>query len=423
MTPLASRSSSALGRPSRAAAALALLLAVGCTPKVPPPPEIVQDAPPPQEEAPLEVVPAIEVEIAPLPLSPEPEPIRRAAPSEVHCAILLPLSGPRAGLGKALLDAAQLALFDHADEHLTLLPKDTGGTAAGAEQAMGEALAEGVDIVLGPLLASSVRTVRHLAQGRGVAMIAFTNDRSVAGPGVYVMGITPAQQIERVVAYATDGGRARFAALVPDDAYGAAVLEGLREATRRHAAAVGPVEYFVPGQVSVGESEPVRRLVASGGYDALLIAAGGGNLRVLAPLFPYYNLDPDEVRLLGTALWKDDAVLGEPALIDGWFAAPPEDAFAAFADRFRGAFAAAPPRLASLAYDAVALTALLARAPGGADFSAAVLTDDEGFAGVDGLFRFRDDGLAERGLTVYRVAPRSFEVLDPAPAAFGAAVF
>jgi hypothetical protein len=408
------------------AAATLLSFAAACADSVAPPPEVVQDEPPAVTEDALPVVPATEVDIEPLDLpAPETPPpsYRDIAPGVARVAILLPLSGPRAGIGSALLDAAQLALFDHAGEDFVLLPKDTAGTGFGAEQAMREALADGADIVLGPLLAASVRAVSQLGQSRGVPVLAFTNDRSVARPGVYVLGITPAQQIERVVGYASANGHARIAALVSDDAYGSAVLQGLRESAALHAAVVDQVEYFVPGQVSVGESVPVRRLVSNGGFDTLLIAAGGRNLRVLAPLFPYYDLDPDEVRFLGTGLWKDKAVIGEPALIDGWFAAPPDDDFNGFAARYRRAYGREPPRLVSLAYDALALTALLANAPGGADFSRETLTSEDGFVGIDGLFRLREDGHGERALAVYRVAPRGFEVIDPAPTALGGAVF
>ncbi|MDP6012857.1 MAG: penicillin-binding protein activator [Alphaproteobacteria bacterium] len=375
----------------------------------------------------LPVVPAIEVDLEPLNLlAPEMQPpqVVDREPGAVRVAILLPLSGPGAGVGLAFLKAAQLALFDHAGDDFVLMPKDTAGTNFGAEQAMREALVDSADIVLGPLTASSVRAVSQLAQSRSVPILAFTNDSSVARANVYVLGITPAQEVERIVGYAASNGYARIAALVSEDEYGTAVQQSLIQSAARHVADVGQVEYFVPGQVSAGESVPVRSLVSSGGFDTLLIAAGGRELRLLAPLFPYYDLDPDEVRFLGTSLWGiDQAVIGEPALIDGWFAAAPDDDFAGFAARYHRAYGRKPPRRASLAYDALALTALLANAPGGADFSRETLTNDEGFVGIDGLFRLREDGYGERALAVYRVTARGFEVIDPAPTALGGAVF
>ena len=54
--------------------------------------------------------------------------------------LLLPLSGPGAGLGQDLLDAAQLALFDAGRTDLQLLPRDTGDKPEQAEAAARAAL-------------------------------------------------------------------------------------------------------------------------------------------------------------------------------------------------------------------------------------------------------------------------------------------
>ena len=90
----------------------------------------------------------------------------------------------------------------------------------------------------------------------------------------------------------------------------------------------------------------------------------------------------------------------------GLYAAPDPSGFRAFAGRYRTKYGAEPVRTATLAYDAVALVAALARTQGPQRFSPDVLTSPSGFAGIDGLFRFRPDGTNERGLAVMRVATR-----------------
>ena len=421
---------------ARWAACLLLMVAMvaaGCARRVPvagpeaqAPPAEAEPAPAEAEEPapPADAEPVV-TQIAPpeaVPVAP-PGPAFAGVPSgEVRIAVLVPLSGADAGLGRALLNAAELALFDHADERVVLVPKDTGSTEAGAEAAMRAGLAEGARVAVGPLLAASVRAAAPAARQAAVPVLAFSNDRTVAGDGVFILGLTPAQQVARVVDFAVAQGHTRFAALVPDNGYGGAVVAALHESARRAHAAVDLVEYFASGQVSVSGNEPARRLAAAargGAFDALLIAAGGADLRALSPLLPYYDIDTAQVRLLGTALWDNPGLAAEPALIGGWFAAPPEAAWMHFRNRYRSAFGADPPRLAALGYNAVALIAALARSPSGPDFSGAALTDEAGFAGIDGIFRFRADGVAERGLAVYRVAVHAFEVLDPAPAAFG----
>ena len=354
-------------------------------------------------------------------------------PGVVRIGFLAPLTGPRAALGQALLNAAQIALFDHAGDGVKLLPRDTRGEAAGARDAINQLIGEGVDMVIGPLLGSSVRAVAPVAQPARIPVVAFSNDRTAAGDGIFVMGFTPAQQVERVIAHASADGHVRYAALVPRNAYGDAVVDALYRAVERHGAAVVRVEYFSPGIVTAEDGTvPVQNLISAAaldargvatGFDALLIAAGGPALRSLAPLLPYHDLDPGQVKFLGTQLWMDPAMLGEPALLNGWFAAPSEARFTVFAKRYERAFGAPPPRLASLGYDAVVLASTLAALPGGGDFRDPAVTDPAGFSGIDGAFRFGLDGIVERALAVYRVAPRSFDVLDPAATDFGTSAF
>ena len=82
-----------------------------------------------------------------------------------------------------------------------------------------------------------------------------------------------------------------------------------------------------------------------------------------------------------------------------------------------------PIRIASLAYDTVALAAVLARVPGGPRFDQTTLTGAEGFAGVDGLFRLLPDGTTERGWGVMELTREGFGVVDPAPASFQTPAF
>jgi branched-chain amino acid transport system substrate-binding protein len=152
--------------------------------------------------------------------------------------------------------------------------------------------------------------------------------------------------------------------------------------------------------------------------DAVLLPEGGARLRALAPLLPFFDIDPRAVKFLGTGLWDDAGLGSEPALVGGWYAGPSPEGFADFARRFEQAFGRRPPRLASLAYDATALAGILAKQEDGTMFSEEMLTIPDGFAGYDGIFRFRSDGLVDRGLAVLEIQRRGSRVIDPAPASF-----
>jgi branched-chain amino acid transport system substrate-binding protein len=358
----------------------------------------------------------------------------------IRIGFLAPLSGPNAGLGRALFDAAQLALFDLGDNRLVLLPRDTEGNPEKATEAARRVIAEGAQIIVGPLFANEAQAVGAVARERSVKVLSFSTDRSVAGQGVYLLGFTPDQQVERVVAYARTRGLTRFAALVPDSAYGNAVAQAAASAATAAGAQMLRQDRY---PVDSGDLTPTVRRFATGlralparsledppvdgvdpniarPVDGVLLPEGGARLRALAPLLPFFDIDPRAVRFLGTGLWDDASLSTEPALVGGWYAGPAPDGFAEFSRRFEQGFARRPPRLASLAYDATALVGILARRTDTATpFDDAGLTNPDGFAGYDGIFRFRTDGLVQRGLAVLEIQRRGgSRVIDPAPASF-----
>jgi hypothetical protein len=376
--------------------------------------------------------------------------------SGIKIAILLPLSGASANIGAALLDAAQMALFDVGDDRIILLPKDTGGTPESAARAARDAIAEGAELILGPVFSRSVAAAAPIAQQHGVNMIAFSTDRSVAGRGVFLFGFLPREQVDRVVQYAVAQGLTRFAALVPETAYGNAILDALHQAALRRGADVVQVEtypddgenphqavrrlasYEARRKALMEERKRLKSLKDPGAeallerlegletlgeldYDAVIVPEGGDRLRSVALLLPYYDIDPGKIRFLGTGLWDDETIGREPALVGGWFAAVPPDLSKTFADRYAGVYAHRPPRIASIAYDAMALAALIAAEPspgGEGRFSARKFTAATGFTGANGLFRLKSDGLAERGLAVVEVRREGARVIDPPPETF-----
>jgi ABC-type branched-subunit amino acid transport system substrate-binding protein len=328
--------------------------------------------------------------------------------------LLLPLTGTSAKLGEALLHGAEMALFDTADDRFALVVKDTGGTPEGARAAAESAIAEGARLILGPLFGPQVAAAGPVARAAAVPMVSFSTDLGVSGNGVWVMGILPRIQVERVVGYTASRGLRRVAVLAPATAYGDAVVNAVYQTAARTGAEIGQIQRYQPEQTDLSP------LVTGLGRDmnAVLLPEGGNRVRVLAPLLAYHDVDPAQVKFLGTALWDDPTLGLEPTLIGGWFAAPEPAPWGDFSKRYRELYAEAPPRIATLGYDATALAAVLARAPAGPDFSPATLTQPNGFAGIDGIFRLTQEGAVERGLAVLEVRREGPVVIDPAPKTF-----
>lgn len=410
-------------------------------------PVIVQEAPRPETGLPLE------------PFEPEGErrrydqrqfvePLHMRGADPVRVGLLLPFSAGSDSaqrIASAMFDAAQLAAFEAGGENFVIIPKDTRGTPEGAAAAARAALADGAEMLLGPLFSGSVDAVAPVARAAETPVIAFSSDSQSGGNGVYLLSFPPEIEIARVTDFAVANGLERFGVLAPANDYGERVSNSfasevigrggsivheeryeqnpdamLAPAKRlaQYATEVVPVELrhnYDPNQTysDAADSGLLR------GYQAVLMPEQGTLLRALAPLLPYYNVNINEIKLLGVSAWNNPALTREPALRGGWFAAPEPDVANAFKERFEDAFGQRPPRLAALSYDAALLAARLSQSRRPRErFSVGDITNPNGYFGADGLFRLNEDGSIERGLAILEIQPGGIQVIDPAPQAF-----
>ncbi len=315
-----------------------------------------------------------------------------------------------------MLNAAQMGVFDMSGGNFDLMPRDTGVTEAKAAAAARDAITSGAQLLIGPLFGVQVPAVKAVAEKAGINVLTLSTDTSLAVPGLYVMGFAPGAQVERVVDYAADEGVKHFAALVPDNNYGALVGQAFQLAVARRGGTVVDIESYNPALHGAGKSI-VSLTAKQSQIEAIFLPEGGEDLEKIAGQLSAAGVDNHRIHMLGTGLW-DESNLGEkaPFLIGGWYAASDPGLRRNFVTSYIHAYNNAPPRLATLAYDATALAAVLSRR--GAGFDRASLTNPNGFAGVDGIFRLTSQGLVERGLAVNQVMPEGDTVLAPAPSTF-----
>ncbi len=395
----------------------------------------------------------------------------------VRVGLLLPFGARSAGAraeASQLLRAAELALFEQGEATMLLLPKDTGGTAEGGREAAESAIADGADLIIGPLFSAAADAVGEIARAARVPVIAFSTDANVAGNGLYLLSFPPEEEVRRVTEFALDQGATRFAAVTPDSAYGqlardtyAATIgarlgfdplpevssvtlpvpdnapEGTTPRTVERSFRTGlvgsesysgDVESMTQAarrlaRLGVETLDPRRAATMSGAnwqpspgspFQVVLLPEGGDRLRMLAPVLVFQDIDPLLVKFIGTGLWRDSNLVREPALANGWFASAEPEARGRFERAYEAVYRDSPSRLAGLAYDALTLAALMAREPGSGD-ARRFIEQPGGFNGVDGLFRFRPDGTIERALAVYTIQGGQFRVISPAPQQFDGA--
>ena len=353
--------------------------------------------------------------------SPPPQPQANApiGTGQVKVGLILPVSAAgNAGVAaQSMKNAAEMALAEFNTPNIQLLLKDDAGTTQGAQVAVQQLLSEGAEIILGPLFAHSVGVVGAAARQRNVPVIAFSTDANVAARGVYLLSFLPENDVERIVGYAVASGKRSFAAMIPDNPYGSVVEAAFKQAVARKGARIVAAERY---PLDPARMAAPAQLVAQAARSADAIFVPDGSDAVPSVVQALNAAGARKVQLLGTGLWEDSRIFGDAQLHGGWYAAPDLNGFRNFSMRYRGRFGQDPVRTATLAYDAVALVAALVKTQGDQRFTDQTLTNSSGFAGIDGIFRFRPDGTNERGLAVMKVGPTGGQVINPPPRGFGA---
>jgi ABC-type branched-subunit amino acid transport system substrate-binding protein len=329
-------------------------------------------------------------------------------------ALLVPLTGPNAAVGQSIANAASMALIDTGNRSIRMTTYDTaGGGAAAAAQ---RALAEGNQLFLGPLLSEDAAAVAPAARKADVPVISYSNDTAVAGDGVYVMGFSPAQSIDRVVRYARGKGVTKFAALVPTGIYGRNASTAMIRAVEAAGGNLVSMKTYERSPKSLGLA--IAELGGDQAYDGVLLA---DNARIATTAVPLIRKGTSpQARILGTELWAaEPMLLTSPTLAGAWYASVSDARYRQLSQAYRRQFGKGSFRIASLGYDSMLLVVKIAGSwKVGDKFPAGKLRDDGGFVGVDGVFRFSSNGVAERALEVDELSPAGAKAISPAPAGF-----
>lgn len=371
----------------------------------------VRETPPPQAQ------------LAPVEPGVPPQPGNVLGAGTVRVGLILPLgaSGNAGAAAQSLRNAAEMAIAEFTGANIQLIVKDDGGTAPGAQAAAGQAIDEGARALVGPVFAHTVAAAGQVARQRGVPLVGFSTDTNVATQGVYLLSFLPQTDVDRAVRFAAQNGRRAFAGIVPDNAYGSVVEAAFRETVPQAGARVVGLERYGTGGPAQFQ-EAARRIAASANQaDALFLPDAADTVPQILQALDGAGVRLDGKQLIGTGLWDDRRLFTVASVAGGIFAAPDPAGFRAFAERYRARFGKEPVRTATLAYDAVTLMAALANAHGENGLTDAAIQNPSGFAGIDGIFRFRADGTNQRGLAVMRIGSGAAQIISPAPRSFAQA--
>ena len=335
-------------------------------------------------------------------------------------AMLLPLTatGNAGQAGRSFRNAADLAMAALGGSDITLIIKDTQGTPQGAAAAASQALAEGSQLLLGPIFASEIRSVAAVSRPAGVPLVGFSSDASVGGSGVFLLSFLPSSDVRRIISYASEQNRTSLGALLPNNAYGQIVEAEMRQAAATSGLQVANVQRYELDTIAI-QTAASEIAASRDQFNALLVPEAGDVMVSIAQGLSAGGLTPQNTLFLGSGQWEDARVQNAPELRDAVYPSAPRAQYQDFVSRYRARFGNDPVRISSNGYDAVTLAAALARA-GSGRIDPSMLNASSGFSGIDGIFRFLSNGSSQRGLAVYRVTGSGTEVASAAPRSFQA---
>lgn len=347
----------------------------------------------------------------------------------VPVALLVPRGGGNSGddaLAQALENAARLAIADLDGVRIDLRVYGTAGSAAQAQQAALQAVSDGAKIILGPVYAEAANAVAVAVAPKNVNVLAFSNNTSIAGGNLWVLGPTFENTANRLVSFASRQGKKRILVLHSNDVAGQAGLQAIQQAvTGSGATLAGTVSHEFSQEGVVNAVPQVVAQFKASNADALFLTANSaGALPLFAQMLPDAGVGPAATQWMGLTRWDIPAqTVDLPGLQGGWFAMPDTEMTARFVSRYQGAYGAAPHPIASLSYDGIAAIGALVKAGKANALTGAALTQGAGFQGTGGIFRLRSDGTNERGMAVAQIRNRQVVVVDAAPRSFGGAGF
>ncbi|GFE63314.1 penicillin-binding protein activator [Litoreibacter roseus] len=346
----------------------------------------------------------------------------KALGNAVNVALLVPYGSPTPGddgLARALENAARLAANDLADGAVNITVYRTGGQAATAGQLADRAIAAGADIIVGPLRSDAANAAAVAASDDGINVLAFSNNASIAGGNLFVLGNTFENIATRLMGYAGRQGRNRVVVVHPETPVGQIARNSItRAASRTGVQIVSNSSFRFTNEGITAAAPRVAQTVTTTGANAIMLTSDSvGALPVLAELLPDRGVNPANIQYMGLTRWDvPPQTLSLPGLQGGWFALPDPTLTARFRTRYQSAYGTSPHPLAGLAYDGIAAIGALAAKKRA--LTAANLRQSSGFVGVNGVFRLKADGTAERALAVAEVNNSQVRIIDPAPKSF-----
>lgn len=340
----------------------------------------------------------------------------------VPVALLVPGGSAQPGddlLASSLENAARLAMADLNGVEIDLQVYNTGGTAAGASAAASTAISSGAKVILGPVYAEAANSVGLIAAQKNVNVLAFSNNPSVAGGNVFVLGPLYRTTAKRLLSYAGRQGKKSVVVVRPQSVDGEFGVQAITQAQAGSGVSISSIVSYEFSQQGVVAAIPQIKAAAANADAVFMTSNTAAALPLFSQLLPEAGVNPVEKQFIGLTRWDIPAqTLELPGVQGGWFALPDPARTAQFGSRYQATYSAQPHPISGLAYDGIAAIGALVAAGKSDALTVQALTQSQGFEGVNGIFRLNPDGTNDRGLAVATIRDQNVVVIDSAPRSF-----
>lgn len=372
--------------------------------------------------------------------------------------MLIPLTGSASKQGEGLRNAALLALEDVNNPNILIQFYDTKSTASGSRIAIENALNQQSQMIIGPLMAEEVKAISATTLQKNIPVVTFSTSYDAILQGVYSLGLLTGEQVDRVISYSASKNRQNIALLVPDNNTGISVAKASIISAQKNDMNVVRIGFYPPNTTNFSDilkdvtdydkrSQRVKNIKAklqkqadSGSqtsarilgrlkgidtlgdvdFDTILIPESGQRLKAATAMLSFYDASYPKVQILGTSIWATSDLSREGSLQGAWYPAIANNNEQYFIKKYKNTFDESPNSLYSFGYDAIALASIISTKK---DIPISdVITNSEGYIGINGIFRIFADGTNQHALDIVQIGQNELKTIDKAPAKFSGAV-
>ncbi len=367
---------------------------------------------------------------------------------KVRVALFLPFSGKNKDLGWSLFNSAALSLFENDINHnIELVLVDSKDTPQDATKAFKSIIDENIKVVIGPVFSQVISAIEKDAKSNKITVISLSNNQQLMGKinnegGVFLAGMMPEAQIDKIVSYAMDKGKFSFAIIAPSNQYGNTITTIFKRIVKNRDGNFITAEFYHPtskdlpkdidravehvinsfsvsSRLTNGNKAKKDVVIAESDRNypqVIMIPESGKILSRIVSSIKRQNVEERNFQIIGTSQWDDISTLNDYNLLGAWFAAPENERFRNFEKTYYQSYNKFPPRISSIVYDSIsAISEIIDRKKGETptiqDFITYTNPPKNGFEGIDGLFRFLPNGLVQRNLAILQVSNGRFETV------------